>query len=152
MLSLFITSAINCIFILVSFLCYTVLKRTNNFKEKFKIYTEERKNNKNSRDDSYKYYESITEKKSQNISYPININSIIYETKTENTESKYSLTKNDSNSVGIKSSSNNTNNMTSNEIGDHKILQESHSKNKKFNDILLNENKTLSLTHSKKRR
>ncbi|KYO00835.1 nucleoside transporter 2 [Plasmodium gaboni] len=150
MLSLFITSAINCVFILVSFVCYTILKRTNNFKEKFKIYIEERKNNKNSSDDSYKYYESVTEKKTPNISYPVNINSIIYETKTDNTESKYSLTKNDSNSVDIKSSSNNTNNMTNNEIEDNKILQEFNSKNKKYNDLLLNDTETLSLTDSKK--
>ncbi|SOV75677.1 nucleoside transporter 2 [Plasmodium sp. gorilla clade G3] len=150
MLSLFITSGINCIFILVSFVCYTILKRTNNFKENFKIYTQERKNNKNSSYDSYKYYESVTEKKTQNISYPVNINGIIYETKTDNTESKYSLTKNYSNSVGIKCNSNNTNNIARNEIGDNKILQEFHSKNKKYNDLLLNENETLSLTHNKK--
>ncbi|ANQ06789.1 Uncharacterized protein PCOAH_00010550 [Plasmodium coatneyi] len=41
MQSIFATCAINCTFIFVSFICYSVLKSTDEFKRKFKIYQEE---------------------------------------------------------------------------------------------------------------
>ncbi|SBS81046.1 nucleoside transporter 2, putative (NT2) [Plasmodium ovale curtisi] len=44
--SIFVTSCINCTFILTSFICYTLLKRTDDFKRKFKMYTEQRREKK----------------------------------------------------------------------------------------------------------
>ncbi|VTZ68024.1 nucleoside transporter 2, putative [Plasmodium chabaudi chabaudi] len=41
--SVFITSSINCTLILVSFICYTMLKRTESFKKKIQIYQEQKK-------------------------------------------------------------------------------------------------------------
>ncbi|CXI23725.1 nucleoside transporter 2, putative [Plasmodium berghei] len=43
MTSIFITSSINSIFILVSFVCYTILKKSDSFKKKFKIYHDQKK-------------------------------------------------------------------------------------------------------------
>ncbi|ETB58653.1 hypothetical protein YYC_03807 [Plasmodium yoelii 17X] len=43
MTSIFITSSINSLFILVSFICYTILKQTDSFKKKFKIYHDQKK-------------------------------------------------------------------------------------------------------------
>ncbi|CRH03709.1 nucleoside transporter 2, putative [Plasmodium relictum] len=68
-LSLFITSSINCTFILCTFICYSFLKRTENFKRKFSIYIEERKR----RESESCYYEK-SEQKTLDTSYFVTIN------------------------------------------------------------------------------
>ncbi|CRG93470.1 nucleoside transporter 2, putative [Plasmodium gallinaceum] len=147
-LSLFITSTINCMLILCSFICYSLLKRTKNFKKKFKIYTEERKHEKES---EKFYYENILDQNTLDASYSISINVI---KDVDNTDGKYYLTENENVNAGKKKKgeekyTNNTDNqikekMTSNNVSFNKPVNNNKSntislatKNKFCNKLLL---------------
>ncbi|SBT74881.1 nucleoside transporter 2, putative [Plasmodium malariae] len=79
MFSIFVTCIINCIFILISFICYTIMKQTHYFKKKFKIYEDEREEKR--RTSGSFYNETVSENKTTNVeeeqmvdaSYSLNI-------------------------------------------------------------------------------